>query len=68
MRVETAQTLATEKNGNLTQISSEKKPAMRHQAVTKASTKVMSSESPKRAIKQTIGIEKNHEKRNKTYS
>ena len=49
-----------EKNGS-TQISGENKPAMRRHAITKASTKVMSTEPPRRVIKQTIEIDKNHE-------
>jgi len=58
---ENSQTITTEKNSNLTQISSEKKPTMRHHEATKASTKVMSTEPPKRVIIQTIETEKNHE-------
>jgi hypothetical protein len=58
---ENSQTITTEKNSNLTQISSEKKPMMRHHEATKASTKVMSTEPPKRVIIQTIETEKNHE-------
>ena len=58
---ENSQTITTEKNSNLTQISGDNKPATRRHAITKASTKVMSTEPPKRVIKQTIETEKNHE-------
>ena len=55
------QRIGSEEKDDATQISGENKPAMRHHAITKTSTKVMSTESPKRVIKQTIETEKNHE-------
>ena len=55
------QRIGSEEKNDGTQISGENKPAMRHHEATKASTKVMSTEPPKRVIIQTIEIEKNHE-------
>ena len=53
--------IGSEEKNDSTQISGENKPAMRRHAITKASTKVRSTEAPRRVIIQTIEIEKNHE-------